>query len=266
MSKGIVRRARPGVLALLAAGLLLPASAHAAADVSLVKSDSPDPVAEGGELTYTIQVFNVGPDPATGVVVTDELPGGVDFISASTTSGTCDRKGKTVTCELGNLPVHAYTPVATITIKVRPTKAGTLTNTATVTSGDDPVAANNAASETTRVTAGGGGGPGGGGPTCAGRRATVVGTTGADTLIGTDKRDVIKARGGNDVVRGLARGDIVCGGGGKDTLKGNRGSDLLKGGRGRDFLRGGPGADTLRGGRGNDTCRGGPGRDTKRSC
>src|SRR5574338_295433 len=37
------------------------------ADLSISKSDSPDPVAEGGTITYTIGVSNAGPDTATSL-------------------------------------------------------------------------------------------------------------------------------------------------------------------------------------------------------
>jgi len=67
------------------------------ADLSLTKSDSPDPVTVGAVLTYTILVSNAGPDPATNVVVTDDLPKQVDFVSATASSGSCQSppgKGK----------------------------------------------------------------------------------------------------------------------------------------------------------------------------
>ena len=48
-----------------------------AADLSLTKSDSPDPVAAGELLTYTLGVHNAGPQDATGTTVTDTLPAGV---------------------------------------------------------------------------------------------------------------------------------------------------------------------------------------------
>src|SRR5215207_9820569 len=75
------------------------------ADLGIAKSDSPDPVLVGAVLTYTIQVTNLGPQDATGVTVTDELPGHVTFISASASAGSCEQKGKRVTCNLGNLGV-----------------------------------------------------------------------------------------------------------------------------------------------------------------
>src|SRR4051794_28000323 len=44
------------------------------ADLSLTKTDSPDPVTVGGTLTYTIGVANAGPDDASAVKVVDTLP------------------------------------------------------------------------------------------------------------------------------------------------------------------------------------------------
>ena len=255
-------------VALLAMALVIPASAEAAtADLAPTKSDSPDPVTEGAVLTYTITVTNLGPDVAGGVTVTDKLSSHVDFVSATASQGSCDRKGKTVTCALGTLAVGEYTPTeAVVTIKVKPKKAGQLTNEASVAIGKgdtDPVGANDIDSETTTVVAAGGGG---GGPTCAGQAVTIAGTGAADTLTGTATRDVIKARGGNDIVRGLQGNDIVCAGGGSDTVKGGNGNDRLKGGAGRDLLKGGGGNDDRFGGPGRDRCRGGSGQDTKQSC
>ena len=156
-----VRRAT--LVAVGAAALLLPASASAATtDLSITKSDSPDPVREGELLTYTINTSNLSPDAATNVVVTDELDSGVQFVSAS---AGCDLQGKTVTCTLASVP---SSPAAgpTLTITVRPKNAGQITNTATIATGpgdNDPNTANNTATTTTTVTAAGGGGGGGGG-------------------------------------------------------------------------------------------------------
>ncbi|HLM31446.1 MAG TPA: CARDB domain-containing protein [Solirubrobacterales bacterium] len=254
------------VLAVLAVAILAPASAQAdTADLAVDKSDSPDPVTEGAALTYTINVTNAGPGTAHDVTVTDDLSTQLTYVSATASQGTCDLTGKTVRCAIGQLDSGES---ATVTIKVTAKKAGSLTNTASVSLGQadtDPVTTNNTATATTMVVAAGGGG-GGGGATCAGHAVTQAGTGGADTIVGTAGRDVIKARGGNDVIRGLQSKDFVCAGSGKDTLKGGGGGDRLKGGRGRDLLKGGGGRDALRGGPGHDVCKGGPGRDSERSC
>jgi len=249
------------ILPILAVGAFAPAEAMGASDLSITKTDSADPISENSTLTYTITVSNAGPDAANGVQVTDDLPSQVDPVSASSSQGSCETKGKKVTCDLGSLASGA---TATVTIQVTTKKVGQLSNTATVTTSDpDLYAENNSDTETTAVVAGGGAG---GGARCAGQAVTIVGTGGADTLIGTAERDVIKARGGNDSIRGLQGKDIVCAGGGNDTLKGGSGNDRLKGGRGRDLLKGGGGNDALLGGPGRDRCRGGSGQDTKRSC
>lgn len=108
---------------------------------------------------------------------------------------------------------------------------------------------------------------------CAGLRATVVGSDARDVIGGTSGADVIVANGGNDVVRGLGGKDRICGGfgrdkliggGGKDLLVGAEGKDKLKGGKGNDKLKGGPARDILIGGAGKDKLKGGPGKDRQR--
>jgi hypothetical protein len=64
---------------------------------------------------------------------------------------------------------------------------------------------------------------------CAGRRATIVGTTGDDVIVGTDGRDIIVGRGGSDVIDGGAGADVICGGHGADLITGGPGRDVLLG-------------------------------------
>ncbi len=248
------------------AGLAAPAGS---ADLKLTKADSPDPVAVGTPLAYTIQAENIGPNAATGVVVTDSIPKGVDFSSVRSSVGKCARKGKTVSCALGELraPTVDYGGLPTVTLVVVPRKVGTVSNTASI-KGDqkDPVGANNKATATTTVV----------GPpaTCRGLAATIVGTERGDTIVGTKGPDVIATLGGKDTIVSLAGRDLVCagrgndyvgagpaadrvfGGAGRDRLLGRGGPDLLKGGAGDDVLKGNKGADRLRGGSGFDRCRG----------
>lgn len=99
-------------------------------------------------------------------------------------------------------------------------------------------------------------------PSCAGKKATIVGTKAPDHLVGTGRADVIAGLGGEDTITGLGKGDIVCGGHGADTIVGGAGADHLYGQAGRDTLSGGKGGDKLVGGPGHDTLKGGPGRDT----
>jgi uncharacterized repeat protein (TIGR01451 family) len=57
------------------------------ADLSVAKTDSPDPVAAGGDLTYTLTVSNSGPAAAQSVSLSDAVPAGTTFVSATQTSG-----------------------------------------------------------------------------------------------------------------------------------------------------------------------------------
>lgn len=135
---------------------VVPPAGPAMADLSITKLGAPDPVFSGGpDLTYTITVENAGPDPATGVTLSDTLPAGVTFQSASSTIGQCDTTpdtGGVLNCSLGDL---AVTSNATVTIVVTPdivTEPVTITNSATVSGQeDDPTPGNNTVAADTVV-------------------------------------------------------------------------------------------------------------------
>jgi uncharacterized repeat protein (TIGR01451 family) len=117
-------------------------------DLSIVKTDRPDPVFVGGRLTYTLAVRNLGPDTATNVQVADSLPLATDFVSVTTSQGTCTG-GRVIRCSLGTMANGA---VATVTIIVRPTEPGVLLNTATVVGEQsEPNTANNRSTAPTLV-------------------------------------------------------------------------------------------------------------------
>src|ERR1700676_2416199 len=127
------------------------------ADLALTKTAAPNPVPVGANLTYTLTVKNNGPAAATSVTLTDTLPAGVTFVSA-TPSSACTGT-TTITCNLGSL---ANAATVTVTIIVKPTAIGAITNTAHVTATEtDPNTANNIASATTTVTSAAGCGTGG---------------------------------------------------------------------------------------------------------
>jgi len=107
-------------------------------------------------------------------------------------------------------------------------------------------------------------------PTCFGKRATIVGTRGADRLVGTRRADVIVGRGGSDEVIGRGGADLICAsgghdvitaGGGNDRIRAQAGNDLLIGQAGSDLLDGGGGHDVFAGMAGNDRYAGGTGFD-----
>jgi len=268
------------LVAMLAAYSGGAAAAVGNTDLSITKTDSPDPVVVGNNLTYTIKVTNTGANDASSVVVTDNLPSTsqIDYISATPSAGSCTKAANTVTCQLGQL--NAGTS-ATVTIVVKTKKAGALSNTATVTSPNDTNTVNNSATATTTVTKAVKP-PKKGKPSCA--APTIKGTAGDDVITGTSHGDVIATYTGNDLVFAGGGSDLVCtdgggdtvfgqggndtviGGRGPDRLVGGAGGDLLKGKNGRDRLKGNAGNDVLNGGKKRDRCRGGAGHDVLISC
>jgi uncharacterized repeat protein (TIGR01451 family) len=120
-------------------------------DLAVTLADSPDPLRVGGALTYTATIVNNGDDDAPDVVLTDALPAGVSFTSATASQGSCTVSGSTVVCQLGSIYNNAN---ATVTISVRPQVAGPLYNTVGVaTSRADPNPANNGATVRTWASA-----------------------------------------------------------------------------------------------------------------
>ncbi len=111
------------------------------ADLSVTQSAAPGTATVGhDDVTFTVTVTDQGPDPASNVTLTEALPAGAAFISA--TGGVTPSKG-TLNFVLGDLAVGAS---RTVTIVVRPRSAGTLTASATVSAAEaDPTTGNNTA-------------------------------------------------------------------------------------------------------------------------
>jgi uncharacterized repeat protein (TIGR01451 family) len=119
------------------------------ADLAITLAGNRNPVMIKKQLTYTLTVTNNGPDPAVSTMVTDTPPAGVSLISAAASQGSCTCTSE-INCELGSL---ASGGSAEITIIVKPSSAGTITNSASVTSGtSDPDPANNTAAIQTVVS------------------------------------------------------------------------------------------------------------------
>lgn len=120
-----------------------------ATDVSVTQADSPDPVALGANVTYTLTVRNLGAATASVVELRDDLPAGSTFISATPSQGSCNGTGP-VFCHLGNI---AASGTATVSVVVTaPGVSGTIVNAAKVkTMAIDTNAANDASSESTTV-------------------------------------------------------------------------------------------------------------------
>jgi uncharacterized repeat protein (TIGR01451 family) len=75
----------------------------ATADLALGIRASPELVAISSNITYTINVTNLGPAIATGVLVTNLLPPQAAFVSATASQGTAVNFGGAVSWNLGSL-------------------------------------------------------------------------------------------------------------------------------------------------------------------
>ena len=119
------------------------------ADLQLTKT-APAAAEAGTQITYEITAKHVGgTSAATGVVVTDPLPAGVTFVSA-TGGGTAS--GGAVTWSVGVIPIGDSAKV-TVTVAIGSGTSGLVTNTATVTATtSDPTPGDDTASASTTVT------------------------------------------------------------------------------------------------------------------
>ncbi len=114
-------------------------SVTGSADLSVLKTVTPNPAVPGESVTYQIVVNNAGPSDAAGVNVADSLPAGVTATSVVASQGSCTG----ASCSLGTIPAGGS---ATVTIigAVDSGVTAAFTNTATVSSvTPDPVSGNN---------------------------------------------------------------------------------------------------------------------------
>ncbi len=126
----------------------------ATADLAITKTDAPDPVTAGTNLTYTITVTNNGPDAAANASWTDTLPAGTSFVSLPAVAGWTCTTGATVTCSNPSFAVGSAVFTLTVQVASSVTAGTVLSNTATVTSATaDGTPANNSATATTTVSA-----------------------------------------------------------------------------------------------------------------
>jgi uncharacterized repeat protein (TIGR01451 family) len=111
-------------------------TATPSANLSITKTASVNPAEVERIFTYNITATNAGPSAATNVVVTDALPSGVTFYSATPSQGSCALASGTLTCQLGSLAANTS---ATVALQVKPRQTGMLGNTASVAAAEsDP--------------------------------------------------------------------------------------------------------------------------------
>ena len=121
-------------------------SSTAGADVSITKTRNIANVAVGSNVVYTLTPRLNGGVSLAGqpVTVTDTLGAGLSFVSAVGTGWVCDA---TITCTRTEYTGANFSNMPTITVTATANSAGTLGNTAGISTAlPDPVPANNSAS------------------------------------------------------------------------------------------------------------------------
>ena len=110
----------------------------------------------GKSSTWIITVSNNGPDTETGTITAiDDLPSLLSYTSAGGDGWICSASGQKVTCTTdADLAVGASLPPITVTALVSRAAVGTITNGATVRSGDDTNVTNNESLSTGPVAGG----------------------------------------------------------------------------------------------------------------
>lgn len=100
-------------------------------DLSLRKTVDTPAATLGQNVTFTLTLSNAGPATATGVQVTERLPAGLTFVSATPSQGTYDNT--TGIWAVGSVPVNG---TATLQLTARLDTTDPITNTAQVTGAD----------------------------------------------------------------------------------------------------------------------------------
>lgn len=136
----------------------------------------------GSTGSYTLTATNNGPDqysPTDTVTVTDTLPTGETYVSASGSGWSCGAVGQVVTCTSSNVTVNSGSslPAITLNVSVAANAAASLTNTATVASNPnlDYNTANNTATDVTAINV----------PDFSTSTKTVANTGGGDAVVGS---------------------------------------------------------------------------------
>src|SRR5439155_764372 len=130
-------------------GAAITTTVSSAPVLNISKTDAPDPVAPGSNVTYTISYSNTGNMNATGVVITDTVPANTSFVSA-TGGGTL--AAGVVTWNIGALAAGASTSVQLVVQVATPLPNGTIITNGTYSIDSNETAPTNGAAVTTTVT------------------------------------------------------------------------------------------------------------------
>ena len=122
-------------------------------DLTVTKTDN-GAFTQGGTGIYTITVKNVGTATTNAAItVTDTLPTGLTYVSATGTGWTCGAVGQVVTCTLpaANTIAVNGTSTITLTVTVSATAASPVVNNVSVSGGGEVNASNDTATDSTVI-------------------------------------------------------------------------------------------------------------------
>ena len=148
-------------------------------DLSITKSHTGN-LAYGNNATWTLTATNNGPATSAGTTsVTDTLPTGVTYVSASGSGWSCSATGQTVTCNsTGTIASGANYPSISLTAFIGASAASPLANTASVSSSGgnfDNVSSNDSSTDTATLLA----------PDLSTSTKNVINTGGGDAVVGS---------------------------------------------------------------------------------
>ena len=121
-------------------------------DVTLTKTTNNTTPTSGQNVTYTIDVTNAGPSTATGVILSDDIPSGLTFVSGTLNGLNATSNGTTVTFPAITIG-DGQTEQATLIFAVAAGASGQIVNTASVVADNgESNTNNNDATATVTVT------------------------------------------------------------------------------------------------------------------
>jgi uncharacterized repeat protein (TIGR01451 family) len=118
------------------------------ADPRVTMTTSTPTVNAGGNAIYTITTTAGGVGSSSNVVLTDNLPAGLNWAVSGSGAAQCSIAGGVLTCNFGTM-TQGSTKVVTLTAATSAASCGPMSNTATITAAADVNTANNSAGPVT---------------------------------------------------------------------------------------------------------------------
>lgn len=127
---------------------------NGAPDLAIVKTAAATPFVVGQNATYSLTITNVGQSATSGTTsITDVLPAGLTYVSASGAGWSCGVAAATVSCTTTAVFAPGATSAVTLTVAVGAAARPSVSNTATVSTPGDTNPGNNTSTITVPVIA-----------------------------------------------------------------------------------------------------------------